>query len=603
MNSTSILQLLVDAKTTLFTVVCFLLIVLGCSQPVDIQPEPTSVADDIRATVVAEITATSVATHRGSPLSSTAVRLLPTPSPTSIPSPTATPTLSFIVEDISSSVVQVVTPLGTGSGFVVDSDGLVLTNAHVVEDFSTVEVRGSDGRSHLGNVRGIDEVADLALIELPVKDLNPVTLGDSEGFMVGEDVISMGFPTGDMLGASPTITRGIVSAKRKSDITLIQTDAAINPGNSGGPLFLRNGQVIGINTSKLFQLEGIGLAISINDARERLDRLARGESVLLSAATPFGKQELSDRLNSVSQRPLDELISDASAEWSNSVFGFEHRFNEPVLYLTRGSRPQLVVVYTRELNYIERLGFEHYLSEHGGLINEIINRFSGSPNVSITNISPLILNRAIGDKSASVWLDVSLSLGFRDLRGRIFNSFRPYDYTRIEVVMFLQDSNLVFVETYYNSRDTRFLPIDHIAMELESAILLGPVEEASQIHATPPANLTAEGYHAVVLLDVIDGDTIDVLSLSGIRKGGERHRVQLYGIDAPELGTPAGEEAFNHLRHILPESLQIRPIDVDECGRFVVDVLPRVAEQDTLTFSERQVRNGTAVAGKDDYCH
>lgn len=583
----------------LLTYACFSLITLACGQPEDPTSEPEAVAD-IRATVVAEITATAVATRRGPLPSSTAVQLLPTSSPTSIPLPTATPTLSSIVEDISSSVVQIVTPLGTGSGFVVDSDGLVLTNAHVVEDFPTVEVRFSDGRSHLGNVQGIDEVADLALIKLPVKDLNPVTLGDSDEIMIGEDVIAMGFPTGDTLGASPTITRGIVSAKRKSEIkiTLIQTDAAINPGNSGGPLFLRKGQVIGINTSKLFQLEGIGLAISINDARERIDRLARGESVFLSTTTPFGKQKFSDRLNSVSQRPFDELISDASTEWSNSIFGFEHRFNAPVLYLTRGSRPQLVVVYTRELNYIERLGFEHYLSEPEGLINEIIKRFSGSPKVNVTNISPLILNRAIGDKSASVWLDVSLSLALRDLIGT-FRFFRGYDYTRIEVVMFLQDSNLIFVETYYNSHDRGFTPIDNIAVELESAILLGPVEEAPQIHATPPANRTTEGYHAAVLLDVIDGGTIDVLLLGGMR----REQVKLCGIDAPERGTPAGEKAFNHLRHILPENLQIRPVDVDKYGRFVADVLPGIAEQETLTFSERQVRNGTAVAVKDDYCH
>ena len=576
----------------------FSLITLACGQPADMTSEPETAAD-IRATVVAEITATAVTTHRDPSLSSPAVQLLPTPSPISIPLPVATPALPSIIEDISSSVVQIVTPLGAGSGFVIDSDGHILTNAHVVEDFSTVEVKFSDGWPYSGKVLGVDEVADLALVKLLLKDINPVSLGDSDEIMIGEDVISMGFPTGDTLGVSPTITRGIVSAKRKSEITLIQTDAAINPGNSGGPLFLRNGQVIGINTSKLFQLEGIGLAISINDARERLDRLAQGESVFLGTATPFGKQELSDRLNSVLRRPFDELISDASAEWSNSIFGFDNRFNEPVLYLTEGSWPQLVVVYTRELNYIERLGFEHYLSNPEGLVNEIIKRFSGSPNVNITNISPLVLNRAIGDTSASVWLDVSLSLHYDDLRERIFYYFRPYDYTRIEAVMFLQDNNLVFVETYYNSRDTYFLPIDHIAMALESLILLGPVKESPQFHATPPANRTAQGYNAAVLIDVIDGDTIVVLSLGGMRKGGKRLRAQLYGIDAPELGTPAGERAFNHLRHILPESLQIRPVSIDECGRDLIEILPRTAEPGTLTFNKQLVRDGFAVSGEE----
>ena len=196
-----------------------------------------------------------------------------------------------MVEDISPSVVQIITPDGNGSGFVTDADGRIVTNAHVVKGLSEVEVRFTDGRTYTGRILGVDEVADVALIDIGAyRSLNAIELGNADEIMVGEDVIVMGFPLGDTLGASPTITRGIVSAKRssESEITLLQTDAAINPGNSGGPLLGRDGRVVGVSTSKLFRsddgrpLEGIGLAVSINDVHERLASLARGESVLLS---------------------------------------------------------------------------------------------------------------------------------------------------------------------------------------------------------------------------------------------------------------------------------------------------------------------------------
>ena len=197
---------------------------------------------------------------------------------------------------MSHAVVQILTPSGSGSGFIVDADGRVVTNAHVVQRFSSVEVRLVGGQSYTGRVLGVDEVADLAVVEIDARrSFEPVTLGDSDLISTGDDVIVVGFPLGDILqGASPTITRGILSAKRVSGsgVELLQTDAAINPGNSGGPLFAITGEVVGVNTSKLFETEdgraaeGIGFAVSINEVKDRLDSLASGQNVVNSTPTP-----------------------------------------------------------------------------------------------------------------------------------------------------------------------------------------------------------------------------------------------------------------------------------------------------------------------------
>ena len=147
-------------------------------------------------------------------------------------------TISSMVSEVSPGVVRIVTPLTSGSGFIINEDGLVITNAHVVQIFKTVDVRLADGQSYQGEVLDVDEDSDLALLDLRAsRDLRPVPLGDSDAVAEGEDVIAMGFPSGniDVLLDSPTITRGVVSAKRVAGpgVKLLQTDAAINPGTSG----------------------------------------------------------------------------------------------------------------------------------------------------------------------------------------------------------------------------------------------------------------------------------------------------------------------------------------------------------------------------------
>ena len=178
------------------------------------------------------------------------------------------------------SVVKISSSAGTGSGFIVDEDGLTVTNAHVVGRSKTVTVRLASRKVYTGDVVSLDEEADLAFIELDTDDtLLPVPLGNSYLAFVGNEVIAVGFPLGNALPGSSTITRGIVSSWRVFDgVNYLQTDAAINPGNSGGPLISRSGKVVGVNTSRYVEVGGrpvggIGLAIAINEVTDRLPLL------------------------------------------------------------------------------------------------------------------------------------------------------------------------------------------------------------------------------------------------------------------------------------------------------------------------------------------
>jgi len=166
-----------------------------------------------------------------------------------------------------------------GTGFVVDSDGLVLTNHHVIRGAQLIRVRMSDEREYGAEVVGTDPKTDLALIRIldpPV--LRPLPLGDSDAVEVGEWVLAIGNP----MGLSSSVTAGIVSAKGRSDVPIggevtyvdfIQTDASINPGNSGGPLIDMEGRVVGIAAAISKEGQGIGFAIPINMAKEIMPQL------------------------------------------------------------------------------------------------------------------------------------------------------------------------------------------------------------------------------------------------------------------------------------------------------------------------------------------
>jgi S1-C subfamily serine protease len=160
---------------------------------------------------------------------------------------------------------------GQGSGFITRSDGVLLTNAHVVEGATTVTVTLPDGRSLNGKVLGADPLTDVAVVKVVASRLPVAPLGDSAKLRPGEWAIAIGNP----LGLDNTVTAGIISAIQRTNalgdgqrVPYIQTDAAVNPGNSGGPLINDRGQVIGINTA-IRQAPGAGLsfAIPINTAK------------------------------------------------------------------------------------------------------------------------------------------------------------------------------------------------------------------------------------------------------------------------------------------------------------------------------------------------
>ncbi|WP_425336523.1 HhoA/HhoB/HtrA family serine endopeptidase [Synechococcus elongatus] len=167
---------------------------------------------------------------------------------------------------------------GSGSGFIFDSNGLLMTNAHVVEGADRVQVRLKDGRTYEGKVLGADSVTDVAVVKIDAKDLPTVRLGNSDQLRPGEWAIAIGNP----LGLDSTVTVGIISATGRSSsevgipdkrVGFIQTDAAINPGNSGGPLLNAAGEVIGINTAIRADGQGIGFAVPINTARRIADQI------------------------------------------------------------------------------------------------------------------------------------------------------------------------------------------------------------------------------------------------------------------------------------------------------------------------------------------
>jgi len=167
---------------------------------------------------------------------------------------------------------------GTGSGFILKSDGLVLTNAHVVNGADTVTVTLKDGRDFTGKVLGEDELTDVAVVKIQANNLPTVGIGDSEQLRPGEWAIAIGNP----LGLDNTVTAGIISGTGRSSadvgvpdkrINFIQTDAAINPGNSGGPLLNQQGQVIGMNTAIIGGAQGLGFAIPINRVQEIANQL------------------------------------------------------------------------------------------------------------------------------------------------------------------------------------------------------------------------------------------------------------------------------------------------------------------------------------------
>jgi len=201
------------------------------------------------------------------------------------------------VKKVSPSVVSIVTTAnvydffgqtsqqeGGGSGFIITSDGRILTNKHVVEGASELSVVARDGKSYKATVEAKDPLTDLAIIKIDAKNLPVVELGDSDKLEVGQYSVAIGNALGEFQN---TVTTGVISAKNRTLTAsserldnLLQTDAAINPGNSGGPLCNIKGQVIGINTAMAGNAENIGFAIPVNTAKYAIESVKQSGKIV-----------------------------------------------------------------------------------------------------------------------------------------------------------------------------------------------------------------------------------------------------------------------------------------------------------------------------------
>jgi putative serine protease PepD len=216
-----------------------------------------------------------------------------TSTPTTVTSTSlSSATAEAVYAQVSPGVVTITSNMGNGqaigSGVVLDTNGNILTNAHVIAGGQQIQVTLSTGQTVPATLVGSNSAADLAVIKIsvPASSLHPVTLGTSGGVQVGDTVYAIGSP----FGLSGTLTEGIVSnlnqggsASTGINLTgLIQTDAAINPGNSGGPLVNASGQVIAINNSIISPVDGnvgVGFAIPINQVKQLLPALEGGSNV------------------------------------------------------------------------------------------------------------------------------------------------------------------------------------------------------------------------------------------------------------------------------------------------------------------------------------
>lgn len=184
--------------------------------------------------------------------------------------------------------------IGLGSGVIIDPEGYILTNEHVIDEADKITVTLPDGREFKGEVKGKDPRSDLAIIKINARNLPVADLGDSDNLKIGQWVVAIGNPFGfAMQNPEPTVTAGVISAlhrslgrgvSRERDYNdLIQTDAAINPGNSGGPLVNLKGEVVGINVA-IFSTsggyQGIGFAMPVNNAKRIISRLIEGKKIL-----------------------------------------------------------------------------------------------------------------------------------------------------------------------------------------------------------------------------------------------------------------------------------------------------------------------------------
>lgn len=221
---------------------------------------------------------------------------------------------SSVVGIAQYSAFDTFTPSSQGSGIIINSDGYIVTNAHVVEGATGINVELDNGETYAAKLIGIDTKTDLAVIRIEAGNLVAAEFGNSDLLQVGERVIAIGNPGGTALAGS--VSQGIVSGVNRTlsdgsyTSTYIQTDAAINPGNSGGALVNEYGQVVGINSAKVAAVdyEGIGFAIPISEAKPIIDQLLQYGYVKGRAKLGITGQVINEALSQINSIPVGVYI-------------------------------------------------------------------------------------------------------------------------------------------------------------------------------------------------------------------------------------------------------------------------------------------------------
>ena len=252
-------------------------------------------------------------------------------------------TIPEVAELVKNSVVEITTEQivtgsfmqqyvseGAGSGVIITADGYIVTNHHVIDGATNINVRLADGKEHKAKLIGSDAKTDLAVIKIDAKELNPAAFGSSSELLVGEEVVAVGNPLGKLGG---TVTKGIISALDReitidnTTMRLLQTDTAINPGNSGGGMFNTSGQLVGVINAKSAgaEIEGLGFAIPIDTAKSVIEDLI-GHGYVTGRVEPgFVFVEINDAMSAMMYR-VNELglyISSVGAGSDAEKAGFK----------------------------------------------------------------------------------------------------------------------------------------------------------------------------------------------------------------------------------------------------------------------------------------
>ena len=214
-------------------------------------------------------------------------------------------------QTVTGSFMQQYVSEGAGSGVIITADGYLVTNHHVIEGATNINVRLADGKEYKAKLIGSDAKTDLAVIKIDAKELKPAAFGASSELLVGEEVVAVGNPLGKLGG---TVTKGIISALDReitidnTTMRLLQTDTAINPGNSGGGMFNTSGQLVGVINAKSAgeEIEGLGFAIPIDTAKAVIEDLI-GHGYVTGRVDPgFVFVEINDTMTAMMYR-VNEL--------------------------------------------------------------------------------------------------------------------------------------------------------------------------------------------------------------------------------------------------------------------------------------------------------